>query len=160
MWLINSITLKINELNVQKLGRKWKKFKESNTIIENHSTVTECFKNVGLNKNLTLKNNYNSMIVRISLSTKSSKLTKTSHYSNYQQQLYNEIKILKEEYDLGYRRISYLIYEKGYRGVRNNQVLKNNDIHSIYKKGKIRENRINRDFDTIIDDVIVFENRF
>jgi hypothetical protein len=41
VWLINSITLKINELNVQKLGRKWKKFKESNTIIENHSTVTD-----------------------------------------------------------------------------------------------------------------------
>ena len=39
------------------------------------------------------------MIVKISLSTKSSKLTKTSHYSNYQQQLYDEIKMLKEEYD-------------------------------------------------------------
>ena len=99
------------------------------------------------------------MIVRISLSTKSSKLTKISHYSNYQQQLYNEIKMFKEEYDLGYRRISYLIYEKGYRGVRNNQVLRNNDIHSIYKKGKIRENRIKRDFDTIIDDVVVYENK-
>ena len=60
-----------------------------------------------------IKIDYNSMIVRISLSTKSSKLTKTSHYSNYQQQLYDEIKMLKEEYDLGYRRISYLIYEKG-----------------------------------------------
>ena len=66
--------------------------------------------------------------------------------------------MLKEEYDLGYRRISYLIYEKGYRGIRNNQVLRNNDIYSIYKKGKIREERINRNFDTIIDSVIVFEN--
>ena len=124
-----------------------------NTPYQTYSTVTECFKRVGLNENQTLKNNYNSMIVRISLSTKSSKLTKTSHYSNYQQQLYDEIKMLKEEYDLGYRRISYLIYEKGYRGVRNN------NIHSIYKKGKIREERINRDFDTIIVDVMIFEER-
>lgn len=34
-------SLKINKLNIQKLGRKWKKFKESNTIIKNHSTVTD-----------------------------------------------------------------------------------------------------------------------
>ena len=71
-------------------------------LIPFNSVVTECFKRVGLNENQTLKNNYNSMIVRISLSTKSSKLTKTSHYSNYQQQLYNEIKMFKEEHDLGY----------------------------------------------------------
>jgi site-specific DNA recombinase len=152
--------LKINGINLRKLNNKIGKEKESKTTFLNYSTVVDCFKRVDLNENQTLKNNYNSIIVRISLSTKSSKLTKTSHYSNYQQQLYDEIKMLKEEYDLGYRRISYLIYEKGYRGVRNNQVLRNNDIHSIYKKGKIRENRINRDFDTIIDNVIVFENRF
>ena len=78
------------------------------------------------------------MIVRISLSTKSSKLTKTSHYSNYQQQLYDEIKMLKEEYDLGYRRISYLIYEKGYRGVRNNQVIRNNNKCNIKVKTNAR----------------------
>ena len=123
-----------------------------------YSTVTDCLKRVGLNENQTLKNKYKSIIIRISLSITSSKLTKTSHYSKYQQQLYDEVKMLKEEYDLGYRRISYLIYEKGYRGIRNNQVLRNNDIYSIYKKGKIREERINRNFDTIIDSVIVFEN--
>ena len=59
---------------------------------------------------------------------------------------------------LGYRRISYLLFEKGYRGVRNNQVLRNNDIHSIYKKGKIREERINRDFDSVISEVRVYES--
>lgn len=99
------------------------------------------------------------MIIKISLSTHSTKLTKTSHYSNYQQQLYNEVKMLKDEFGLGYRRISYLIYEKGYRGIRNNQVLRNNYIYSIYKKGKVRENRIVRDFETIIDDVFIFEGR-
>jgi len=66
--------------------------------------------------------------------------------------------MLKEEYNLGYRRISYLIYEKGYRSVRTNSVLRNNFICSIYKKGKVREERINRDFETKIDDIIVYEN--
>ena len=84
-------------------------------------------------------------------------MTKTSHYSKYQQQLYDEVKMLKEEYDLGYRRISYLIYEIGYRGIRNNQVLRNNDIYSIYKKGKIREERINREFKTVIKDIMIYE---
>tara|TARA_B100001093_G_scaffold519022_1_gene606048 strand:- start:237 stop:623 length:387 start_codon:yes stop_codon:yes gene_type:complete len=120
-------------------------------------TVTDCLKRVGLNENQTLKNKYNSIIIRISLSIISSKLTKTSHYSKYQQQLYDEVKMLKEEYDLGYRRISYLIYEKGYRGIRNNQVLRNNDIYSIYKKGKIREERINREFKTVIKDIMIYE---
>jgi len=113
-----------------------------------------------LNTPTTYKHNYNSIIIKFKLLVKSSTLTKTSHYTPYQQKLFEEVKILKEERNLGYRRISYLIYDKGYRGIRNNQVLRNNDIHSIYKKGKIRENRIDRDFDTIINDVIVFENRF
>ena len=59
---------------------------------------------------------------------------------------------------LGYRKISYLLFEKGYRGVRNNQVLRNNDIHSIYKKGKVREERINRDFDSVISELRVYES--
>ena len=59
---------------------------------------------------------------------------------------------------LGYRRISYLLFEKGYRGIRNNQVLRNNDIHSIYKKGKVREERINRDFDSVISELRVYES--
>ena len=105
--------LNIDGINLRKFKNEISKKKESETTFYNYSTVIECFKKVGLNENQTLKNNYNIMIVKISLSTKSSKLTKTSHYSNYQQQLYDEIKMLKEEYDLGYRRISYLIYEKG-----------------------------------------------
>ena len=61
--------------------------------------------------------------------------------------------MLKEELGLGYRRISYLIYNKGYRSVRSNQILTNNYIYSIYHKGKVRENRINRDFESPIEDL-------
>ena len=60
---------------------------------------------------------------------------------------------MKEERNLGYRRISYILNEKNYRSIRSNKILKNNYIYSIYYKGKIRENRINRKFDSEISDV-------
>ena len=41
--------------------------------------------------------------------------------------------------------------DKGYRSVRTNSILKNNFIHSIYKNGKIRESRIERIFDSKIE---------
>ena len=56
--------------------------------------------------------------------------------------MYRLIKFLKEERGIGYRRISHILTEKGYRSVRTNSILKNNFIHSIYKNGKIRERRI------------------
>ena len=54
---------------------------------------------------------------------------------------------------MGYRRISYVLNEKGFKSSRSNKILKNNYIYSIYYKGKIRENRINREFDSVISDV-------
>ena len=79
---------------------------------------------------------------------RTSKLTKTSHYNSYQNNLYRLIKFLKENKQLGYRRISHILFERGYRSVRTKSVLKNNYVYSIYKKGKIREERINRSFDS------------
>jgi len=91
--------------------------------------------------------------VSFNLVVKSSNLTKSSHYNTYQHKLYRLIKFLKEERNLGYRRISYILNEKNYRSIRSNKILKHNYIYSIYYKGKIRENRINREFDSIISDV-------
>ena len=101
---------------------------------------------------------YNSLICKFTLSFKSSSLTKTSHYSGYQQKLYDEVKRLKEVEGLGYRRISYLLYEKGYRSIRTNSILRYNYIYSIYHKGKVREERINRDFKTVIKDIMIYES--
>jgi len=81
-----------------------------------------------------------------------SKLTKTSHYNKKQQKIFDTIKYLKEEEGLGYRKISHRLKEMGMKSVRSNKELKYNYVFSIYKKGKIRENRINREFkDTISD---------
>ena len=89
---------------------------------------------------------------------KTSPLTKTSHYTGYQQKLFDEIKRLKDIEGYGYKRISYMLYEKGYRSIRTDSILRYNYIYSIYKKGKIREDRINRYFKPIIKDIMVYES--
>ena len=94
-----------------------------------------------------------SILFSFDLIIRTSKLTKTTHYNSYQHKLYRLIKFLKEERGIGYRRISHILTEKGYRSVRTNSILQNNYIYSIYKKGKVRENRINRNFDSEISDV-------
>ena len=99
------------------------------------------------------KENVDEILVSFNLIVKSSNLTKSSHYNTYQHKLYRLIKFLKEERGIGYRRISHILTEKGFKSIRSNKILKNNYIYSIYYKGKIRENRINRKFDSVISDV-------
>ena len=89
---------------------------------------------------------------------KTSTLTKTTHYTGYQQKLFDEIKRLKEVEGYGYKRISYILFEKGYRSIRTDSILRYNYIYSIYKKGKIREERISRKFKPIIKDIMVYES--
>ena len=109
------------------------------------------------NNNLTYKNSNllddKDIILSFKLNIISSKLTKTTHYNTYQQKLYRLVKFLKEERGIGYRRISHILTEKGYRSVRTNSILKNSYIYTIYSKGKIRENRINRSFDSKIENI-------
>ena len=132
---------------------------ESKTLLSNHSTVKECFKKYGFALQINDLKQYNSLICKFTLSFKSSTLTKTSHYSGYQEKLYNEVKRLKDDLGLGYRRISYVLYDKGYRGIRKNSILRYNYIYSIYHKGKIREKRINRKFKTVVKDIMIYEHR-
>ena len=101
-------------------------------------------------------NKYNSLILDFTISIKTSKLTKTSLYTDYQQRLFDEIKRLKEAQGYGYRRISYMLYEKCYRSIRTDSILKNNYTYSIYHKGKVRKKIINRKFNTVIKDVIIY----
>ena len=111
------------------------------------------FRDNNLSQNNSIFDCDKDIILEFKLDIISSKLTKTTHYTSYQQKLYRLIKFLKEERNLGYRRISRILFEKNYRSIRSNKILKHNYIYSIYYKGKIRENRINREFDSIISDV-------
>ena len=94
-----------------------------------------------------------SILFSFDLIIRTSKLTKTSHYNTYQYKLYRLIKFLKEERGIGYRRISHILTERGYRSKTTKSILKNNFIHYIYKNGKIRDQRIERNFDSIIENI-------
>ena len=135
------------------------KSKKSTQISADYSTVTDCLNKEVKDITKDINYSFNSLILDFTISIKTSNLTKTSHYTDYQQKLYNEVKRLKEIEGYGYRRISYILYEKGFRSIRTDSILKNNYIYSIYKKGKVREQRINRDFKTVIKDIMIYETR-
>ena len=120
-----------------------------NSNLFNYSTVTEWVKR---------EVSYGSIMMTFTICIKTSTLTKTTHYTGYQQKLFDEIKRLKELEDYGYKRISYILYDKGYRSIRTNSILRHNYIYSIYKKGKIREDRTNRYFKPIVNDIMVYES--
>ena len=126
---------------------------ETKSWVENYSTVTDCFSTIDSIPFNSNKKDVESILFSFDLIIRTSKLTKTSHYNSYQYKLYRLIKFLKEERGIGYRRISHVLTEKGYRSVRTNSVLKNNFIHSIYKNGKIRDQRIERNFDSKIENI-------
>ena len=69
-----------------------------------------------------------------------------SNYTEYQQNLFNRICKYKEDIltPIGYRKISQIFNEEGLKTPRGS-TFKNNYVHSIYKKGKVREERINRE---------------
>ena len=96
------------------------------------------------------------VILKFSVSVKTSKLTKTSHYNEYQQKLYTICKELKSD-GLGYRRISHKLIEDGYSTIRSNKPILPNSVYSILKKGEIRENRINREFKNYISGVRLYK---
>ena len=126
---------------------------ETKSWVENYSTVTDCFSTIDSIPFNSNKKDVESILFSFDLIIRTSKLTKTSHYNTYQYKLYRLIKFLKEERGIGYRRISHILTDKGYRSIRTNSILKNNYIYSIYKKGKIRESRIERSFDSKIDNL-------
>ena len=105
-------------------------------------------------ENSNLNVDYN-LTLTFDLILRTSKLTKTSHYNSYQNNLYRLIKFLKENKQLGYRRISHILLDRGYRSVRTKSVLKNNYVYSIYTKGKIREERIEQSFDSKLTNIKV-----
>ena len=96
---------------------------------------------------VTLRGGYSyplNLIVRFSFSITTTKLWK-SNYSEYQQYLYDRICKYKEDFltPIGYRKISKIFNDEGLKTPRNTE-FSNSKVHSMYKKGKIRDERINR----------------
>ena len=71
---------------------------------------------------------YDFITMAFTITIRTSKLTKIVHYNGYQQKLYDEVKRLKEIGGCGYRKISYILYEKGYRLVSTNSILRYNQL--------------------------------
>ena len=61
-----------------------------------YSTVIDCLNKEVKDITNSINYRYNSLILDFTISIKTSNLTKTSHYTDYQQKLYNEVKRLKE----------------------------------------------------------------
>ena len=125
---------------------------ETKSWVPNHSTVTDSFHNEVVDpkniKNLSLK-------ISFTLSLENCNLN-ISHYTTYQKKLFRLVKFLKEKRGLGYKRISHIMTDKGYRSVRTDSILKPNFIFSIYKKGQIREDRLVRKVKSNIEDINCF----
>ena len=112
--------------------------------------MTECFRN-----DVVDPQNKKDFFLKISftLSIRNCNLN-ISNYSNHQKKLYRLVKFMKENRGLGYKRISHIMTEKGYRSVRTKSILKPNFIFSIYQKGKIREERLRKEFKSTIEDLM------
>ena len=119
-------------------------------MFQNYSTVTECVRYDVVDpkntKDFFLKISFTLSIENCSLNI--------TNYTRYQQKLFRLIKFMKENRGLGYKRISHIMTEKGYRSVRTKSILKPNFIFSIYNKGKLREERLSKKFKSIIEDVL------
>ena len=119
-------------------------------LVQNHSTVTECVR-----YDVVDPKNTKDFFLKISftLSIRNCNLN-ISNYSTHQKKLYRLIKFMKENRGLGYKRISHIMTEKGYRSVRTKSILKPNYIHSIYKNGKKREERLRVKFKSDIENIM------
>ena len=104
-------------------------------VFTNYSRVRLCVQSC---------NPYN-LIVKFSISITTTKLWE-SNYSDYQQYLFNRICEYKENNvtPIGYRKISKIFNDEGLKTPRNTD-FSNSKVHSMYKKGKIREERVNRE---------------
>ena len=131
----------------------WHESKNNCKLI--HSTVTDLFKNNQLARRFRETERTESIFISFDLVVTSANLC-YSNYSSYQYKLYRLVKFLKENRGVGYRRISHILTHKGYRSSRTNSILKPNYIYSIYKKGKIREERFGRTFESKIENTFCY----
>ena len=121
-------------------------------MVLNHSTVTDLFRSTKLAARFGRIGSKSEIFISFDLVVTSANLC-YSNYSSYQYKLYRLVKFLKENRGVGYRRISHIMTQKGYRSSRTNSILKPNYIYSIYKKGKIREERLSRSYDSQIQEI-------
>ncbi len=130
-------------------------FVYTQTLSQFHSTVTDFDSTIKQNSKTSITKGLEKLTIKFVLNIQTPRLSKIYHYNSYQTKLYRIIKFLIEKKKLSLKRISEILFEKGYRSVRTKSVLRSNYIHSIYKKGKVREERISRSFKSEITNIFV-----
>lgn len=97
------------------------------------------------------------LVIRFSVTITTTKVW-NSNYSEYQEYLFNRICEYKRHFlnPVGYRKISKIFNEEGLKTPRG-RIFKNTHVHSIFKKGKIREERDNREDIVEISQVTIEE---
>ena len=148
----------IKGINSPKISKIRKKNPNLLTTFINHSTVTELSKNVVNISNVNIINDLGSVErinLKFTISFKTSKLTKIHHYNPYQNKLFRIVEKLRDDYGYGYKKISDFLISNNFKTVRSNKDILPNYVFSIYKKGKNRINRIEREFDTEVESVMV-----
>ena len=95
------------------------------------------------------------IIISFSISITTTKLWE-SNYSDYQQYLFNRICEYKENNvtPIGYRKISQIFNDEGLKTSRKTK-FSNLKVHSMYKKGKVKEERMSREDIVEIGDVYI-----
>ena len=119
---------------------------ETKSWVPNHSTVTDLSERV--------KCETSNIFLQFTITVSSSNLN-NYFYSEHQQYLYDTIKELHGK-GLGFRKISNWFNERGIKTPRGSE-FQGNYVFSILKKGRVREERMNRESEWKIQEVkIVF----
>ena len=97
------------------------------------------------------------LVIRFSFTITTTKVW-NSNYSEYQEYLFNRICEYKRHFltSEGYTKISKIFNEEGLKTPRG-RIFKNSHVHSIFKKGKIREERDYREDIVEISQVTIEE---
>ena len=135
---------------------KNKNFKEISNYLNDYSTVTEYFLNIVKQFNEIVPKS-NRTLLFFSFSFQTTCLTNVKSFGKKQQLIFDEVKYLRDELKMSFKDIGITLTEKGYRSVRSNKELLPNYIYSIYTKGKIREERLTKEFDTHVEDIYLSE---
>jgi hypothetical protein len=111
-------------------------------VVQNHSTVTKSLSREDYSRRKV------NLLFDVNITDKN---LNNYFYSEHQQYLYDTSKKLYGE-GLGYRKISNLFNERNIKTPRGSE-FKGNYVFSILKKGRIREERLNRESDWKIEKI-------
>ena len=120
-----------------------------------YSTVPECFLNE-VNFGRKFGHYKERKTITFEVTFKVSCLTKIHHYSEQQKHIFETVLCMRDKEGKTFKQISEYLDKLGYKTVRSNKTIKPQYVYSIYTKGKIRQNRINRSFESQINNVLLY----